>query len=144
MIIKIPLTGKVLDYHPGENRISGDPNDPVRNIPINFGMVRMSLIEIDLENDVGIWKVTALDKVAIPVLDGSGNQKFDDDGNPLSSGTRNATSQEKQARLDFAEAKVKNKTKDQLYAETGSPKLKKLKKHVDDYKKFKADKAGVA
>jgi len=138
MRLSIPLTGKVREFYPDGN-ISGDLDDPVRMVNINLGMVHLHLIEVDLENDVGIWEVTPVQEVAVPVLDGQGVQEVDSIGEPIFT-TRKATEQEKQERLNNARAMIESKTTSELYSEAGSSSLIKQQKHVDDYRKYKAGK----
>ncbi len=114
--------------------ISGDKNDPIRLIDIDLGNVLWESKSIDLDKDVMVIEVTAAEEID------EDTGQVDGTGRPISIRKR-ATAQDKQRFLDEAEAKVKNKTFDQLYSETGSPKLKKLQKHVDDYKKYKAEKS---
>ncbi len=137
MRLKVPITGKVTAFSVNKAKadgigVSGDSDNPIRLIALNLGNVSLRLIAIDLETNEAEIEVTPE-----PVFFENTGQ-VNSDNKPIYRG-RTATPQEKQTFLDIAKAKVEGKTKDQLYAETGSPKLKKLKKHVDDYKKYKAD-----
>ena len=102
MRLKIPMTGTVLEYDPklakldGQG-IKGDPNDIVRPIPLNLGNVSWQLISIDMENDLMEIEISVPEEVL-----------------------------EKQKILEDARLKVEGKSSAELYALTGSPKLRKL------------------
>lgn len=109
MRLKIPLTGKILEYTPEfegygpSGEISGDPANPVRPVPINLGNVKWNLVSIDLETDTA----------EIEVSPGEGING------------RLATDEEKQGFLDYAKNLVEEHTIDELYAMTNSKRLEK-------------------
>lgn len=131
MRMLVPITGRVKDFNEKRAKldgvgVSGYDDDPIQLININLGNVSWKLISIDLETDEAEIEVTAATHVGI--------------GDPKNGGyARLTTPEEKIQLLADAQNMITGKSKDQLYAETGSPKLKKLKKHVDDYKKYKAE-----
>ncbi len=134
MRMKVPITGTVTNFNIDTAKldgigISGDPNDPVRLIDLDLGNVSWKLISIDTENDEAEIEITPSPVIEVGTLDNSY--------------VRPSTTKEKQRFLDEAEAKVKNKTRDQLYTETGSKRLVKTSKHLVDYRKYKADIAEV-
>ena len=137
MRLKVPITGKVKSYDKKLAKldnigVSGDSDEPIKLININLGNVSWKLMSIDLENDEAEIEVTPSENFT------KDTGQVDGEGKPIYQQTT-ATSLDKQRFLDEARAKVEGKTSDQLYTETGSPRLKKLKKHVDDYKAYKAE-----
>lgn len=133
MKIKIPLTGKVTEYHPEldgtcpSSGVSGDLNDPVKPVPIDLGNVSWKLVNIDLENDLAEIEVESSDRISL--LTG----KLDGEGNPIYE-TRQATEQEKQGFLDYAKNLVESHTKDELYSMS---KAKRLVKPAEVLKKYR-------
>lgn len=125
MRLEIPITGTVIAV--GEDGwLSGDQNDPIRLIGIDLGNVSWKSIGIDLDKEVMVIEVTPAEEID------EDTGQVDATGRRISI-RKKTTEQDKQRFLDEAEAKVKNKTKEQLYAETESPRLK-LNIPVDAYK----------
>lgn len=133
MKVKIPLTGTVTEYHPElegitpSGGISGDPNDPIKPVPIDLGNVSWKLVDIDLENDLMEIEVTPSDRISVDT------GKLDGEGNPIYE-TRKATEQEKQGFLDYAKNLVEGHTKDELYAMAKKSKLVKSKEIMRKYR----------
>lgn len=132
MRLKVPITGKVLEYDPAAGQIDGigvvgDPNDPVKIISINLGNVGWRLITIDLENDLAEIEVSPPKNIS--TLKDGGNPD-----NPEDWTSRPATEQEKQAFLDYAKQAVEGKTADELYAMTKSKRLVKPAGTVELYR----------
>lgn len=133
MKLKIPLTGKVTEYHPelegydASGGIGGDLNDPVRPVPVNLGNVSWRLISIDLETDLAEIEVTPSDRISIDI------EKLDGEGNPIYE-TREATEEEKQGFLNYARSLVEGHTADELYKMTKKGKLIKPKDVMDKWK----------
>ena len=117
MILKIPLTGTLLTYDPP----SGDPDDSVRIIDLDLGHVRWHLVDLDLDNDVALIEVSPVENIA----EDTGEK--DEHGNPVQR-IREATLEERQSFLSHAYDLVADKTKEELYKKSGSPKLKKPKR----------------
>ena len=132
MRIRVPVTGKVLDYDPVGAQmdgigIVGDPNDPVRLIDINLGNVSWRLVTIDLENDLAEIEISPANKVSL--LKAGGDPENSDDWT-----SRPPTDGEKQGFLDYAKSLVENRTKDELYGSTKSTRLVKTPAIVQLYK----------
>ncbi|MBA7704520.1 hypothetical protein ES703_113334 [subsurface metagenome] len=133
MKLKIPLTGKVTEYHPElvgltpSGGISGDLNDPVKPVPINLGNVSWKLVSIDLANDLAEIEVTPSDKIRVDT------GKLDAEKKPIYE-TREATEQEKQGFLDYARNLVEGHTKDELYAMSGTSCLVKSEEIMREYR----------
>ena len=133
MRLKVPVTGRVLDYDPVAGQLDGlgvigDPNDPVRLVNINLGNVSWRLVSIDIENDLAEIEVTPGKYISI-VKDG---------GTPDNPGdwvSRPATKKEKQEFLDNVKQIIESKTTDELYAMSGSRRLVKPAGIEKRYKK---------
>ena len=126
MIVKVPITGRVIGFDPESMGIVGDPNDPVRVIPLNLGNVSWRLISIDLENDLMEIEVTPADSIFIPELDA--NKNFVLDQNGLQKGVMHKTTEaEKQRFLNEVKALVEGKTREELYSLAGAKPLVKAK-----------------
>lgn len=110
MIVSIPLTGTLIAYNP----VKGDPDDPVRPIPLKMGNCRRSLISLDLENDLALIDVTPAD------------QGDFESGGVIS--RRSYTEQEKEAMLANIKNLLLDNSIDRLYQITGSARLRKPKK----------------
>lgn len=120
MRISIPLTGTVKELNP----LRGEPSDPVRPIDINLGNVSWTMVDVDLENNLMIIEVEPGNRVSEPDLDGEGKQKIGKEGNPIYI-TRKATEEEKTGFLQYAQDLIEGHTKDELYAISRCPRLKK-------------------
>lgn len=123
MRLRVPITGTVISYDPALAKldgigISGDPNDPVRLVPVNLGNVSWRLVSIDLDNEVAEIEVTAGEDT----LYNTG--EVDKNGKPIIN-SRPATFKEKEAFLKYASNLINNHTKDELYSISKSPRLKK-------------------
>lgn len=133
MKLRIPLTGKVTEYHPELEEygascgIGGDLNDPVKPVPINLGNVSWKLISIDLETDTAEIEVKPSDRISIPT------GKFDAEGNEIYE-TREATEEEKQGFLNYAKNLVEGHTADELYTMSNSKRLIKSKDIIEKWK----------
>lgn len=133
MKVRIPLTGKVTEYHPEldglspSGGISGDLDNPIKPIPINLGNVSWKLVGIDLENDLAEIEVEPSDIISVDT------GKLDGEGNPIYE-TREATEQEKQGFLDYAKNQVESHTVDELYTMTKAKRLVKPAGAVKLYK----------
>lgn len=133
MRVKIPLTGKVTEYHPEldglgpSSGISGDLNDPVKPVPIDLGNVSWKLVAIDLENDLAEIEITPSDRIRVDT------GKLDGEGKPIYE-TREATETEKQDFLDYARNLVEGHTKDELYTMSGKKKLVKSEEIMRKYR----------
>jgi len=132
MRLKIPITGKVLDYDPAAGQIDGigvvgDPNDPVKIVNINLGNVSWRLVTIDLENDLAEIEVSPGENISI--LKDGGNPD-----NPEDWTSRPATEEEKQGFLDYAKNLVESHTKDELYSMGKAKRLVKPAKAVKLYR----------
>ncbi|GAF68053.1 unnamed protein product [marine sediment metagenome] len=113
MELRIPLTGTIeVEGAYKEGKLVGKADDPIRIIPIDLGNVSWTLKDIDLVDEVAIIEV-----VPSPVI-----TKVVGDV-PV---TRPATKAEKTASLNHAKGRLAGKTKDDLYLETKSAKLKRL------------------
>jgi len=121
MILKVPVTGTVIELNPDLYRIdkigiSGDPNDPVRLINVDLGDVSWRLVSIDLENDLAEIEVQPAEKKS--VLKPGGDPGKDEDYIEVPT-----TAQDKQQLLDNARQSVEGKTPDELYSLTKSARL---------------------
>jgi hypothetical protein len=92
MKLSIPLTGTLVSYNP----IEGDPDDPVRPIPLKLGNVSMQLVALDLPHDLALIEVTPAPSEPNP-----------------------------QALLDRAKALLLDNTQDELYKKTNTKRLRK-------------------
>ncbi|MBA7568402.1 hypothetical protein ES708_10123 [subsurface metagenome] len=132
MRLKVPITGKVLEYDPVAGQIDGigvvgDPKDPVKPININLGNISWRLVTIDLENDLAEIEVSPGENIAI--LKAGGNPD-----NPNDWTSRLATKEEKQGFLDNAKSQIESHTVDELYTMSKSKKLIKTARAVKLYK----------
>lgn len=132
MRLKVPITGKVLDYDPVAGQIDGigvvgDSNDPVKPVNINLGSVSWSLVTIDLENDLAEIEVSPGKDIVI--LKDGGNPDNPDDWI-----SRPATVQEKQGFLDDARHLIESHTTDELYAMSKSKRLVKPAEALEKYR----------
>lgn len=120
MRLAIPLTGTVLvegDVH-GVGNLTGDPDDVIRPIDIDFGNVSWTMVDVDLDAEVMIIEV----KPGETIEESTGES--DNGGNPVYK-SRPATPEEKTGFLQHAQDLVMNHTKDELYALTRNARLKR-------------------
>lgn len=132
MRLKIPITGRVLEYDPKAGQVDGigvvgDNNDPVKPINIKLGNVSWRLVTIDLENDLVEIEVSPGELISL--LKDGGNPD-----NPEDWTSRPATEEEKQGFLNYAKSQVESHTVDELYAMTNSSRLVKSAEMVELYK----------
>lgn len=132
MRLKIPITGKVLEYDPKAGQIDGigvigDNNNPVKIVNISLGNVSWRLVTIDLENDLAEIEVSPGERSSL--LKDGGNPD-----NPEDWTSRPATEEEKQGFLDYAKNLIESHTVDELYAITNSTRLVKTPEMVELYK----------
>ena len=120
MKLTIPLTGTVLidgSVH-GDGLLKGDPDDPIRPVPIDLGNVSWTMVDVDMDAETMEIEVApgeALDEDTGQV-DGEGEKIYQ--GRP-------ATAAEKDGFLQYARDLIKGYTKDELYAISGKPRLKR-------------------
>lgn len=138
MRLKVPITGKVIDYDPVAGQLDGigvvgDPSDSVKPINLDLG-VDWRLVTIDLENDFAEIEVSPPESISI--LKDGGNPDNPDDWT-----SRPATEREKQNLLDNARRLVESHTRDELYAITRS---KRLVKPAEALKKYRKSPPNVA
>lgn len=126
MRLTIPLTGTVLvEGSIQDGTLVGDNNDPIRPIDILRGVnVSWTVVNVDLENEVMVVEVEPAENVGEPDQDDQGNPKLYENGTPMTR-ARQTTDQEKVGFLRQAQALLMNKTKDELYAMSGNPRLKR-------------------
>jgi len=132
MRLKVPITGKVLEYDPVAGQIDGigvvgDPDDPVKPVDIHLGNVSWRLVAIDLENDLAEIEVSPGENINV-LKDGGDPQK------PEDWSSRAATPVEKQSFLDNAKSAVESYTKDELYTMSKSKRLVKSANALEKYK----------
>lgn len=132
MRLKVPITGRVLDYDPLAGQIDGigvvgDNNDPVELIKINLGNVSWRLVTIDLENDLADIEVSPGENINI--LKDGGNPN-----NPKDWTSRPATDAEKRGFLNYAKNQVESHTIDELYKMTKAKRLIKPAEAVELYR----------
>lgn len=110
MRLTIPLTGTVLVEGSvyGAGDLTGDPNDPIRPVGLNLGNVSWVMVDVDLEKEVMVIEVEPGEYVS-----------------ESESKSRKATAEEKAASLRAAQAIVMGHTKEELYAMSGSSRLKR-------------------
>ena len=126
MRLTIPLTGTVLVEGSvwGDGLLQGADNDPLRPVPIGLGNVSWTMVDVDLDNEVMIIEVSPAEESK------EDTGQVDDEGEPIYT-RRQATPQEKEGFLQHARDLVDGHTKDELYAVSGSPRLKRpFKKEV--------------
>lgn len=120
MRLTIPLTGTVLvegSVH-SDGLLQGDDKDPIRPVDIDLGNVSWKMVDIDLDNEVMIIEVAPA-------------EEFDEDTGQVDAENkpiyirRKATEQEKQGFLQHAQGLVMNHTKEELYAMSKLPRLKR-------------------
>lgn len=139
MRIKIPLTGKVMEYHPEldgitpSSGISGDLNDPIKPVPIDLGNVSWKLVGIDLENDLAEIDVTPAERAAFDT------GKVDKEGKPIYE-ARQATEEEKQGFLNYARHLIEGHTKNELYSMSGVKRLVKSEEIMGKYRELHGSK----
>jgi len=107
MRLVVPITGTVLD----EARVVGSNDDPIRPIALDFRNVSWKMMELDLEGELAVIEIEP-------------SKLFFDGPNDC----RPATLVEQQKYLDDLWQLVKDKMPEELYALSGSPKLKKPKR----------------
>ena len=117
MRLTVPITGTVLVEGPLSTLV-GDENDPVRLIPINLGNVSWVAVSVDLKNEVMEIEVSPAEHIA------EDTGEVDERDEPIYT-LRPTTEQEKTALLDYAKDLVMDNTKDELFAMTKSPRLKR-------------------
>lgn len=128
MRLKVPLTGRVLDYdilaakYDGIG-VVGDPNDPVEPIAINLGHVSWRLVTIDLINDLAEIEVSPAENINVLK-----------DGNLKDWTSRASTPIERQGFLDNAKSLVESHTVDELYTMSKAKRLVKPAGVVEKYK----------
>lgn len=120
MRLTIPLTGTVLVEGSvwGDGKLTGSENDPIRPIDVDLGNVSWQMVDIDLENEVMEIEVEPAEEV------GEDTGEVDAEGDPIHK-MRPATKEEKVGFLQHAQSLVMNHTKDELYAISKSPRLKR-------------------
>ena len=115
MRMKVPITGTVLEITP---RVVGDPDDPIRMIKMNLGDVSWKLITLDLDNEEMEIEVTPTPHVTRAL-------GYDDEHGFPAVEVRTKTGPELQTALEYARSfSTEVKTKAELYALSGSPRLK--------------------
>lgn len=139
MILKIPMTGTVIDFDPECYKldsigISGDPADPVRVVNLDLGGIAWHLVSIDLENDLMEVEAEAPQEVVLPMLDSNGEPVLDTDGTPRFS-RMTLTPAEKQQILINAQHILESKTADEIYSLTGDRRLVKPASVMEKYRK---------
>ena len=110
MILEVPITGEVSSID--NERISGNPDNPIRLIDIDLGNVSWRLLSLDLNRAVATIDVTSSSRIYDAQLEE----------------TRAATAQEKNATLDNARRIIEEHSIDELYEISKSPRLIKPKK----------------
>ena len=114
MRMKIPITGTVAEAHP---YVSGDDKDPIRLIRLPFGNVSFKVISLDIEREEMEIEVTPS-----PTVQYETGEVYDN-GKPVLA-QRNTTSEERDAMIENARKfSLERKSKDELYALSGSPRL---------------------
>ncbi len=122
MRLTIPITGTVLTegkYRDGT--LTGDATDPIRPITLDLGNVSCNTVDVDLENEVMVIEVDPAENIAEPT------GEYDAEGEPMYHKGRPATPEEKQGFLQHARGLVEGHTKDELYALSKCPRLKRPK-----------------
>lgn len=115
MRMKIPITGTVKKIHP---YISGDNNDPIRPINLNLENVSWKLITLDIENEYMEIEVTPSPEIRYDT------GEVDNEKEPIFI-TRPTTVEEKAHLIEGARnLSLERMPKDDLYALSGSPRLK--------------------
>lgn len=123
MRLEIPLTGtvKVEGSVWGDGKLKGDDKDPIRSLDIDLGNVSWTMIDIDLENEVMVIEVSPAEEIS------EDTGEIDGEGKPIYQ-SREATEQEKIGFLQHAKDLIEGHTKDELYAMSKCPRLKRPNK----------------
>ena len=111
MRVKIPLTGTRLPDG------GGDPNDPVSVITLELGDVSWRAVSWDWDN--GLVEVELIERPRH-------SKEVDAGGNPIFTEPLIAYQARRDAALDHVRSLLVDKTPDELYALSGSPRLKNL------------------
>lgn len=126
MRLTIPLTGTVLVEGSvwEDGLLQGDDKDPIRPISLDLSNISWQMVDVDLENEVMIIEVQPAETINEPT------GEVDGEGNPIRI-DRATTNAEKAKFLRDAKKMVESHTKDELYAISKSPRLKRPFKRVN-------------
>lgn len=120
MILRVPLTGTVLvegEVNKG-GYLKGDNKDPIRPVSLDLGNVSWTMVDIDFVNEEMIIDVQPAEEV------NEDTGQVDEENKPIFA-PRKTTKQEKTDFLQYARQKVEGHTKEELFAMSGSPRLKR-------------------